>query len=283
VNTGRLHRRPRRNLGDTIYKNNSDAVPEIVHQLRFRNLGGLIIVDLIDMESAGNREKVYRALSEALRENKAKVNILKISELGLVEMTRKRTRESLEQQLCVPCSTCEGKGYLQSSATISNRIFRDRRRPRLTCTAPRCAPGAPGRDRDPARRGRRGLAGTGARIGPRIVVEGMPAYHPEQYQILPRARASSLWLRRTPPSSCSSTRRPVVGSLALDDEAEGEARRTSSTATRGGAGGQAPLDELADDAKPETEKRTRPTFATPEPLAQRQRTVSMRRLTQPRT
>ena len=87
---------------------------EIAYQLRFRNIGGLIILDLIDMESAENREKVYRALQEALREDKAKTNILKISELGLVEMTRKRTRESLVQQLCEPCCYCEGRGYVLS-------------------------------------------------------------------------------------------------------------------------------------------------------------------------
>ena len=92
---------------------------EIVYQLRFRNIGGLIIIDLIDMEPAENREKVYRALQEALRQDKAKTNILKISELGLVEMTRKRTRESLVQMLCEPCSYCEGKGYVLSEESVA--------------------------------------------------------------------------------------------------------------------------------------------------------------------
>ncbi|MCP4006166.1 MAG: Rne/Rng family ribonuclease [bacterium] len=125
VNTGRYTGGKGRNLEETTLKTNLEAVREIVHQLRFRNLGGLIILDLIDMEIAANRERVYKSLVEALREDKAKVNLLKISELGLVEMTRKRTRESLEQQLCNPCPVCEGKGYLQSSQTTSNRAFRE--------------------------------------------------------------------------------------------------------------------------------------------------------------
>ena len=95
VNTGRFTGGKSRNLEETIVKTNLEAVREIVHQLRLRNIGGLIILDVIDMEVAANREKVYRALLDALREDKAKVNLLKISELGLIEMTRKRTRENL--------------------------------------------------------------------------------------------------------------------------------------------------------------------------------------------
>jgi hypothetical protein len=113
VNTGRYV--GKRDLEETVLKTNLEAVQEVVHQLRFRNLGGLIIIDLIDMESAENRDKVYRALQEALRGDKARTNILKISELGLVEMTRKRTRENLVQLLCEPCSFCEGRGYVLSA------------------------------------------------------------------------------------------------------------------------------------------------------------------------
>jgi ribonuclease G len=125
VNTGRFTGGKSKNLEETILKTNLEAVREIVHQLRFRNIGGLIILDLIDMEVAANREKVYRALMDALREDKAKVNLLKISDLGLVEMTRKRTRENLVQQLCEPCPTCEGNGYIQSPMTISQRVIRE--------------------------------------------------------------------------------------------------------------------------------------------------------------
>jgi ribonuclease G len=124
VNTGRFTGGKSRNLEETILKTNMEAVREIVHQLRFRNIGGLIILDLIDMELAENREKVFRALIDALRDDKAKVNILKISELGLIEMTRKRTRENLVQQLCEACDYCEGRGYLPSARTVAYEILR---------------------------------------------------------------------------------------------------------------------------------------------------------------
>ena len=126
VNTGRFV--GKRDLEETVLKTNLEAVNEVVYQLRFRNIGGLIIIDLIDMESAENREKVYRALQEALRQDKAKTNILKISELGLVEMTRKRTRENLVQQLCSPCSYCDGRGYVLSRESVANKVLREIRK-----------------------------------------------------------------------------------------------------------------------------------------------------------
>ncbi len=126
VNTGRFV--GKRDLEDTVLKTNLEAVKEVVHQLRFRNIGGLIIIDLIDMESAANREKVYRALQESLRQDKQKTNILKISELGLVEMTRKRTRENLVQSLCEPCSHCEGRGFVQSRETVAYKVLREIRK-----------------------------------------------------------------------------------------------------------------------------------------------------------
>ncbi len=123
VNTGRYV--GKRDLEETVLKTNLEAVKEVVRQLRFRNIGGLIIVDLIDMETAENREKVYRAFQEALRQDKAKTNILKISELGLVEMTRKRTRENLVQQLCEPCAHCEGRGYVLSRESVAYKVLRE--------------------------------------------------------------------------------------------------------------------------------------------------------------
>ncbi|MBW2229680.1 MAG: Rne/Rng family ribonuclease [Deltaproteobacteria bacterium] len=123
VNTGRFV--GKRDLEETVFKTNLEAVKEVVHQLRFRNIGGLIIIDLIDMESAEHRDKVYRALQDALRSDKSRTNILKISELGLVEMTRKRTRESLVQTLCEPCSHCEGRGYILSGDTVAYNILRE--------------------------------------------------------------------------------------------------------------------------------------------------------------
>ncbi len=123
VNTGRFV--GKRDLEETVLRTNLEAVREIVNQLRFRNIGGLIILDLIDMESSENREKVNRALQETLRGDKAKTNILKISELGLVEMTRKRTRENLVQTLCEPCPYCERKGYVLSEESVAHKVLRE--------------------------------------------------------------------------------------------------------------------------------------------------------------
>jgi ribonuclease G len=126
VNTGRFV--GTRDLEETILKTNLEAVAEIAYQLRFRNLGGLIILDVIDMDRAGNREKVYRALQEALKSDKAKTTTVRISELGLVEMTRKRTRESLGRTLHEPCFYCDGTGQLLAKRTICNDILRQIRR-----------------------------------------------------------------------------------------------------------------------------------------------------------
>lgn len=126
VNTGRFV--GKRNVEDTILKTNLEAVKEIVYQLRLRNIGGIIILDFIDMQRQTNREKVYSALMEALKNDRARTNITKISVLGLVEMTRKRTREDIRDILADPCPYCEGKGYLKSPTTISYEIFREIRR-----------------------------------------------------------------------------------------------------------------------------------------------------------
>jgi ribonuclease G len=126
VNTGRFV--GKHNLEDTILKTNLEAVKEVAFQLRLRNIGGLIIIDFIDMEKEAHREKVHAALEEALKLDKSKTNILKISELGLVEMTRKRVRESIGRTLCEPCPYCEGKGYIKSKTTTVYEIFRELQR-----------------------------------------------------------------------------------------------------------------------------------------------------------
>ncbi|HSE86590.1 MAG TPA: Rne/Rng family ribonuclease [Candidatus Binatia bacterium] len=122
VNTGRFV--GKRNQEETIVRTNLEAAQEIVRQLRLRNLGGIIIIDFIDMEKESNRKKVYDALREALKKDKARTNILKISELGLVEMTRQRTRESLENQLLSPCPHCDGRGRIKSSVTVAYDLLR---------------------------------------------------------------------------------------------------------------------------------------------------------------
>lgn len=123
VNTGRFV--GRRNVADTILKTNLEAVKEIVYQIRLRGIGGIIILDFIDMVRSEHRAKVYNALKDALRDDKARTTISKISELGLVEMTRKRIREDLRHQLTNTCLYCEGKGYLKSPSTICYEIFRE--------------------------------------------------------------------------------------------------------------------------------------------------------------
>jgi len=114
-----------RNLEETILKTNLEAVKEIAYQLRLRNLGGLIVIDFIDMEKKSNREKVFTTLKEALTKDKAKTHVLKMSELGLIEMTRKRTRENLNRFLSEPCFYCEGRGSLKAKRTICYEILRD--------------------------------------------------------------------------------------------------------------------------------------------------------------
>jgi ribonuclease G len=122
VNTGRFV--GKRSQEETIFRTNLEAAQEVVRQLRLRNVGGIIIIDFIDMEKESNRKKVYDALKDALKRDKARTNILKISELGLVEMTRQRTRESLENQLLSPCPHCDGRGRIKSSVTIAYDLLR---------------------------------------------------------------------------------------------------------------------------------------------------------------
>jgi ribonuclease G len=130
VNTGRFVGKGSKDMEETILKTNLEAVREIAYQLRFRNIGGLIILDLIDMEKASSREKVRRALEDLLQNDKAKTTVNRISDLGLIEMTRKRTRESLGRLLHEPCFYCDGTGHLQSKETIAYEILREIRRKR---------------------------------------------------------------------------------------------------------------------------------------------------------
>ncbi len=126
VNTGRFV--GKRDQEETMLQTNLEAAKAVVEQLRLRNIGGLIIIDFIDMERAANRNKVTEALREALRKDKTRSSMRKISELGLVQMTRKRTRESLQRQLCDPCAYCEGKGHIRSVPTVAGDILRQLRK-----------------------------------------------------------------------------------------------------------------------------------------------------------
>ena len=132
VNTGRYVGKGSQNLEETAFKTNLEAVEEIAYQLRFRNIGGLVILDLIDMDIGSNREKVWRQLEQLLTKDKAKTTINRISELGLIEMTRKRTRESLTRTMHETCFYCDGTGQIQSRTTIAYEILRQLRRERHT-------------------------------------------------------------------------------------------------------------------------------------------------------
>ncbi len=123
VNTGRYV--GKHNLEETILKTNLEAVKEISYQIRLRDLGGIIIIDFIDMEKKTNQERVFNALKEALQKDRSKTHVLPISEMGLIQMTRKRTRKSLSRMLCEPCFYCEGEGYLLSRQTVCYNIFRE--------------------------------------------------------------------------------------------------------------------------------------------------------------
>jgi ribonuclease G len=123
VNTGAYV--GRKNLEETLFKTNLEAAQAIARQLRLRNLGGMIIVDFIDMEDADHRRAVLRALEKALARDRTKVYMTEMSALGLVELTRKRTRESLEHVLCQPCPVCQGRGTLKTPQTVCYEIFRE--------------------------------------------------------------------------------------------------------------------------------------------------------------
>ena len=114
-----------RNLEETIFKTNLEAAAAIARQLRLRNLGGIIILDFIDMISEEHRQAVLKALEKHLEKDRAKSHISQVSPLGLVEMTRKRTRESLEQILCEPCPLCDGRGSIKTAETVCYKIFRE--------------------------------------------------------------------------------------------------------------------------------------------------------------
>jgi Rne/Rng family ribonuclease len=122
INTGKYVGKSNR-LEDTIVKTNTEAVREIVRQIRLRDLGGIIVVDFIDMDERKNRQKVMQALEEAMRADRAPYKILQFNDFGLVAITRKRVKQSLERTLCQPCPTCEGAGYVKSVQTVVGEIL----------------------------------------------------------------------------------------------------------------------------------------------------------------
>ena len=123
VNTGSFL--GQRNLEETVYRTNLEAAQAVARQLRLRNLGGIIIIDFIDMDDPEHRRQVLRTLEKSLAKDHAKTTVYEFSPLGLVEMTRKRTTESLERQLCEPCPECGGRGSIKTTETVTYEIFRE--------------------------------------------------------------------------------------------------------------------------------------------------------------
>lgn len=206
VNTGRFV--GKRDQEETMLQTNLEAAKVVVEQLRLRNIGGLIIIDFIDMERAANRNKVTEALREALKKDKTRSSMRKISELGLVQMTRKRTRESLQQQLCDPCVYCEGKGYIRSVSTVASEILRQlRKEVYLHPTAPTITVKAHPEvvtflyDEEGER-----LDALERSVRKRFIFRAMPGLHHEQYDISATAPESM----PPQPSAERATNEPTI-------------------------------------------------------------------------
>ena len=183
VNTGRFTGRGK-DVEETIYQTNLEAVKEIGYQLRFRNIGGLIVLDFIDMERSSHREKVYRALLRVLKKDKAKTTAVRISDLGLVEMTRKRTRESLGRTLYERCFYCDGTGQLMSKTTVCHEILRQIRREKDSLPGFKVVVNA-----HPAicdmfqREEKQALQRASSRYARQIVLQARKDYHIEQFDL----------------------------------------------------------------------------------------------------
>jgi ribonuclease G len=171
-------------LEDTITKINCEAAKEIVYQLRLRNIGGIIIIDFIDMDKGSNREKVFKTLQEALGADRAKTNVLKISDIGLVEMTRKRVRESITRLTTETCPTCDGRGHVRSKVTMGYEIMREvqraARKQREDQIIVSCHPEVAKLLQGPEREAMRLLM---MKLNKSITVRPQPQYHIEQYDL----------------------------------------------------------------------------------------------------
>jgi ribonuclease G len=171
-------------LEETITKVNCEAAKEIVYQLRLRNIGGIIIIDFIDMDKGSNREKVFKTLQEALAADRAKTNVLKISDIGLVEMTRKRVRESVGRLMNESCPVCDGRGHVRSKNTMAYEIMREVQRAagkhREDQLVVSCHPDVAKLLQGPEREAMRLLM---MKLNKSIVVRPQPQYHVEQYDL----------------------------------------------------------------------------------------------------
>lgn len=175
-------------LEDTTLQLNLEAVEEVVYQLRLRNIGGLIIIDFIDMDKETHRDKVYRTLEDALRKDRARTNVQRISELGLVEMTRKRVQEGLDRYLTESCPTCSGTGVVRARSSLCYEILREVQREAgragsaaalYVNTTPAIADLLYGAHYDE-------LEQVEEQLGKSVVVRALGHYHPEQYEVYAR-------------------------------------------------------------------------------------------------
>ncbi len=183
VNTGRFV--GKRDQEETILRNNLEAVKEIAYQIKLRGIGGIIIVDFIDMEREKNREKVYQALVDAMAGDKARTRISRVSDLGLVEISRERVREDLLRTMSEPCHYCEGRGYTKSPTTVAYEVFREIRRIGRLSDEQKivvCAhPGVAGLLQDEEHQGIEDLE---REYGVKIIVKADLTLHLEQYDIV---------------------------------------------------------------------------------------------------
>ena len=183
VNTGRFV--GKRDQEETILRNNLEAVKEIAYQIKLRGIGGIIIVDFIDMEREKNRERVYQALVDAMAGDKARTRISRVSDLGLVEISRERVREDLLRTMSEPCHYCEGRGYTKSPTTVAYEVFREIRRIGRLSDEQKivvCAhPGVAGLLQDEEHQGFEDLE---REYGVKIIVKADLTLHLEQYDIV---------------------------------------------------------------------------------------------------
>jgi ribonuclease G len=181
INTGKYV--GKKNSEETILKTNLEAASEVVYQLRLRNIGGIIVIDFIDMEIQSNREKVYNTLKDAIAVDKARTNILKISELGIVEMTRKRSRSSISQLLCEPCPYCEGNGMVKGKWAVIMELYRELMREvplkKMLKVTVYVNPAIAERISDNSAV----MADLEKRLGKKIVIRTVDLFHQEQYEI----------------------------------------------------------------------------------------------------
>jgi ribonuclease G len=183
INTGKYVGKSAR-LEDTIVKTNLDAVPEIVRQIRLRDLGGIIVIDFIDMDERKNRFKVLAALEEALKSDRAPTKVLQFNDFGLVAITRKRVKQSLERTLSVPCPTCQATGMVKSPTTVCNEIYTELRKMKkhfesedvLLRVHPETVKVLKANNAS-------WIAELEEMVGKNILIKSDPAIHPEQFDI----------------------------------------------------------------------------------------------------